>query len=77
MSFESVKEFFWGIALKKGVQAGVKALVSLLMVKAGALSRFGISINFDTLQASGVVALVAGLEVLRNFLKQKTGLKFI
>lgn len=74
---DSVKEFFWGIALKKGVQAGIKAAAGLLMVKAGLLAKFGVTIDFDTFQAAGVAALIAALEILRNYAKQKTGLKFL
>lgn len=77
MVLSKLKEFLWGIAIKKGVVAGAKALVGLLAVKAGLLSTFGVTIDLGTFEATAAATLIGGLESLRNTLKVKYGVAWI
>jgi len=64
-------EFIWKIAAKKGLNAGVKALMA--WVASLALEQYGISISFE--EAAVVAAGTALLEVARNYMKHKLGVK--
>ena len=64
-------DFLWSIAIQKGV----KQLIQLVLAWATAhgIGQFGISIDEPKLTA-GIFAV---LEVLRNWLKQKKGIRWL
>jgi hypothetical protein len=62
-----VTEWLWSIALKKGVVAGVTAL--LAWVGTDALRNFGVTVDPAVL----VVGLIGALTTLRNWLKVRWG----
>lgn len=63
-------------ALKKAIPKVVTAVCSMLAVKYGAdLAGMGIHVDFDTLSISLVSGAVAALDMFRNFVKVKTGIK--
>ena len=61
----TVGTWLWNIAVLKGVKAGIKVLVSFLAAKG--LNDAGIQIDVEKL----TLAIVALLEVVRNYLKTK------
>lgn len=65
-----VADFLWQIALRKGIVAGVKALLATYGAN---LAGAGITID----QQAFVAFLVGLLEALRNWLKQKKGIKWL
>lgn len=72
-----IKEFAYGIMIKKGVKTLPKVIVSyVLSVKVTAfLGSIGVSIDPITMEA-GLTAIFASLaEMLMNYLKHKKGIK--
>lgn len=59
--------------LEKAVQAGVKALLGIVIGFVGAdqLANLGIQVDVQALTVGLSALAIAGLEALRNFLKQK------
>jgi len=66
-----ISNWLWSVAIKKGVKRGVQAALSIL--GAERLATFGVTI--DPILASAAVYGI--LEVLRNYLKNKQGLKWL
>lgn len=66
-------EFSIVLMLQKAVQSGVKALVGIAigLVGADTLTKFGIQVDVQALTVALSALAVAGLEALRNYLKQK------
>jgi len=62
-------EFLWGIALKKGLKAGSKALIA--WVASLALEQYGISITFN--EGAFIAGAATLLEMARNYAKHKWG----
>ena len=77
MSVIDIKQFIWNLAVKKGAKEVVKVLIGLLALKTGVLSTFGINVDLGTFEVATTATLVGGLEVLRNWLKVKKGIKFL
>lgn len=72
-----IKEFAYGIMVKKGVKTLAKVIISfLLSIKVSAfLGSIGVTIDPVTMEA-GLTALFASLaEMLINYLKHKKGIK--
>lgn len=69
------KNFIMSIMFKKGAKAGAKVLVAALISATPFMRQHGIDISID--EAILTAAIVAGLEMLRNFVKQKYNLKGI
>lgn len=65
--------FSIAVMLQKAIQSGVKALVGVVIgfVGADTLSRFGVHVDVQALTVALSALAVAGLEALRNYLKQK------
>ena len=65
--------FSIAIMLSKAVQAGVKALIGILLgiVSTDTLLKFGIQIDANTLVVALSALAISGLEALRNYLKIK------
>lgn len=65
--------FSFSIMLQKAVQSGVKALVGILIGFVGAdrLASLGIQVDIAALTLGLSTLAIAGLEALRNYLKQK------
>lgn len=76
---DTVKEWVFSIALKKGVQKAVQTLVALLTAKVSVdtLASMGVTVDSDKLLVGGTALAMGGLEVLRNFLKVKFGMKWL
>ena len=74
---DGVKEWLFRKALKKGVVRAGVYLASYIVAILGrlGLEQYGIAIEIDprVLEASITGALVAGLEMFRNYLKVKKG----
>ena len=66
-----VEKWLWTIALKKGVSRAIQLVLAWLVSKG--LNNWGVTVDENQL----TVAIFAGLEVLRNWLKNKVGVKFI
>ena len=66
-----VEKWLWKIAVKKGVSRAVQLIVSWLVSKG--LTSWGVTVDVNQL----TVAVFAGLEILRNWLKNKVGVKFL
>lgn len=69
--------WLWQIAAKKAVVAAVQAIIAILGQASvqGALNNAGVSISIDPTVASA--AAFGALEFLRNYLKNKLGVKFL
>jgi len=66
-------EFLWSIAMKKGAKKIAQVLIA--WVSSLPLESYGVNVSF---QEAAVVAAIAGMiEVLRNYMKQKMGVKGI
>ena len=80
-----IQTWLVSVALKKGVQRGVQAAVAYLAgilaspAVQGALSGAGVSIAIDPNITIGFLTItaMAGIEVARNWLKHKLGLKWL
>lgn len=74
---EKLGSWLFGVALKKGAMRVVQLIIS--WVGSQNLSQYGVAIGFD--EERFFLAVLGGLtlliEVARNFLKQKLGLKFL
>lgn len=74
-----LQEFIMGIMVKKGIKSAVKLAVSFLTSVAvvNALQGFGVNIQIDAgqLEIALTLAVNTGLEMLRNWLKVKYGIK--
>lgn len=66
-----LQEWLFRVALGKGIKRGVQFLIAWLMAQG--LEQYGVKIDETVLTGS----LLAGTEVLRNFLKVKLGWKFL
>lgn len=70
-----IKEFITGIMIKKGIKSAVKLILSAVasVGVVNALKVSGVEIHIDQVQleAGLTVAINSGLEMLRNYLKQK------
>ena len=66
-----VEKWLWTIAVKKGVSRAVQLVVAWLVSKG--IGSLGVTIDTNQL----TVATFAGLEFLRNWLKNKVGVKFL
>ena len=72
-----IKDFLYSVMLKKGIRVLVKVIVSFIIsVKvASFLQSIGVTVDITTMEA-GLTALFASVtEMLRNYLKQKHGMK--
>lgn len=69
--------WLWQIAAKKAVVAGVQAVIAILgQAKVQAiLNGAGVNVTIDPTVASA--AAFGALEFLRNYLKNKLGVKFL
>ena len=69
--------WLWTVALKKAVARGVQAVIAILgsVTVVNFLNSIGVTIMIDPTLASA--ATYGVLEYLRNWLKNKLGLKFI
>jgi len=67
------------VMLQKAVQSGVKALVGVVIGFLGAdtLAKFGVQVDVQALTVALSALAVAGLEALRNYLKQKFKLSWL
>lgn len=65
--------FSISVMLQKAVQSGVKALVGILIGFVGAdrLASLGVQVDISALTLGLSTLAIAGLEALRNYLKQK------
>lgn len=72
-----IKEFAYGIMLKKGVKTLVKVTLSfILSVKVSDfLTTLGISVDPIAMEAGLTALFASGAEMLMNYLKHKKGLK--
>jgi len=69
---DTVKNWLWGIALKKGVISAAKLLVAYAISHGVKLMVVVHGITIDTTnEAAMVIAINSGLTILRNFLKTK------
>lgn len=66
-----IKEWLWQIALQKGVKRIVQLGIAWLMAQN--LDKAGVTINPE----AATVAIFGGIEIARNWLKMKTGWKFL
>lgn len=69
---DTVKDWLWGIALKKGIISAAKLLVAYAIshgIKVVVVVH-GVAID-TTSETAMVVAINSGLTILRNFLKTK------
>lgn len=71
--------FSISVMLQKAVQSGVKALIGIVIGFIGAdrLASLGIQVDIAALTLGLSTLAIAGLEALRNYLKQKFGWKFL
>lgn len=71
--------FSIAIMIQKAVQSGVKAILGVLfgVVSAETLKSYGLEINVEVLTVALSALAVAGLEALRNYLKQKFKLSWL
>jgi len=74
-----IRTFLWNIAIKKGVTALAKVIVAFLTsVKlAPILAQYGVTIDPVVLIGSLTALLTGLLEMIRNWLKYKIGLKWL
>lgn len=76
-----VQEWVFNIALKKGVKTLASVVVAWVTSVAitSILQGYGINVQVDkaTLEAGMTALLTGGIEMLRNFLKTKYGIKFL
>ena len=70
---DNVKQWVFGIALKKAVKRGVQVLVAFAVAKGigPILANFGVQVDFSKLEVELTTAAFAGIEMLRNWLKVK------
>ena len=70
-------EWLWQIAAKKAVASGVQAVIAVLGSQAvlNTLNGIGIKITVDPLLATA--SAYGALEFLRNWLKNKVGIRFL
>lgn len=70
-----IQEFVIGIMVKKGIKSAVKLIISAAasVGVVNVLKMLGIQIAIDPIALEGGLTVVinSGLEMLRNFLKQK------
>jgi len=70
------KEWLLSVALQKGVNKAIMAFIAILGTKwLPVLESWGITINLNLLQTALLAGSVGVVEVLRNFLKVKLGVK--
>lgn len=67
----SIIDFLWSVAIKKGISRGVQLIAAYLA--SSELSKLGITINVEQM----TLAVFAGLEVARSYVKQKWGVKWL
>ena len=68
---DKVASFLWGLMFKKGAKAGAKAVAAYLLSLP--LEQYGISLDIN--QAAFIAAAVAIMEMGRNYLKQRWGVR--
>lgn len=76
---DKIKEWLLNVTLKKGIKSLIKLIVSWLTagVVAGWLATLGITVDPIQLQVGLTAAINSGLEMLRNWLKQKFGIGWL
>ncbi len=72
-----IKDFLYSVMLKKGIRVLVKVIVSFIIsVKvASFLQSIGVTVDITTMEAGLTASFASGAEMLRNYLKQKHGMK--
>ena len=74
-----LQEFIVGVMIKKGIKSAVKLAVSFVTSVAvvKALEGFGVNLQVDAgqLEIALTLAINSGLEMVRNWLKMKYGIK--
>jgi hypothetical protein len=75
----SIQDFFYSIMIKKGVRTLVKVVISFVVsVKVTAfLQSIGVTVDPTTMEAGLTATFASLIEMLRNYLKQKHGVKNI
>jgi hypothetical protein len=74
-----IQEWIWSIALKKGV-ARLAMVTAAFLASAKAaplLQQWGVTVDPDIMTGTLTATLTGALEVLRNWLKVKIGIKGI
>ena len=75
----NVKQWFFGLAVKKALTRAIPWLISLasVLVARGndAAGKYGVTVNLDTAALGSALAL--GLAVVQNWVKTKTGAKWL
>lgn len=73
------KTFLIKIALKKGLKRLVQALISLAIAKGaeGWLGQFGLQVDWQAIEAAAIGIVFGGIEMIRNYLKNRLGWKFL
>lgn len=76
---DSVKDWVFGIAVKKAIKRLVQLLVAFAVGKGvpAILANYGIAVDTAKLETELIVAAYAGIEILRNWLKVKVGVKWL
>lgn len=72
-----IKDFLYSVMIKKGIRVLVKVVISfILSIKVAAyLQSIGVTVDIQMMEAGLTASIASGTEMLRNYLKQKHGLK--
>lgn len=75
----SIENWLVSVCVKRGVVGAVVALSAYVSTHAiGALlTKYGITINWTTVQASTLTAVAGGLAMLHDYLKVKKGITWL
>jgi len=75
----SIQDFLYSIMIKKGVRTLVKVIISFIVsVKVTSfLQSVGVTVDPVTMEAGLTATIASGIEMARNYLKQKHGVKNI
>lgn len=74
-----IKDFLYGLMIKKGIRTLVKVIVSFIVsVKvAKFLESIGVTVDTQTMEIGLTAAFASLTEMLRNYLKHKHDMKII
>lgn len=74
-----IKDFLYGVMIKKGIRVLVKVIVSFIIsVKvAEFLKSIGVTVDMQTMEAGLTALFASGAEMLRNYLKHKHDMKIL